>query len=308
MAYSGGADSTALLVAVYRWALRHLRGEPLYVFHVHHGLQAAADEFESHCAGFCAQLSGPVDLRFHSKRVRATARRGESPEDVARQARYRALGELARFNGVATVLLAQHADDQAETVLLALTRGAGLPGLAAMPEQQQRDGICFVRPLLSVRAATLREDLQARHIPFITDPSNADVRYTRNRIRAELMPVLEESFPGCQESFARTARHAAAAQLLLIERADEDLAQLRLSSGGLSLPGLRRLSALRRANALRRWLQQDYEATASAAQLDELVLQIADSDRHGAPRCMSLSVAGGSVLRRGEALIFHPPR
>ena len=124
IAFSGGADSTALLhAAAQAWPQR------VQAIHVHHGLQPAAQAFASHCEKLCSDLGVPLHIRAVDARHAA----GESPEDAARKARYRALAGAAAEAGAATVLLAQHADDQVETLLLALSRGAGLPGLAAMP-------------------------------------------------------------------------------------------------------------------------------------------------------------------------------
>lgn len=306
VAFSGGADSTALLLALARWYRRHARGEVLHVFHVHHGLQQAADSFEAHCAAFCAALPSGITVRFASRRVAARARRGESPEDAARRARYDALCDLAKAHGVRTVLLGQHADDQAETVLLALTRGAGLPGLAAMPELQERGGIWFARPLLGVRAAALRQALIEQRVPFLDDPTNTDPRFTRNRIRHAVAPALEAAFAGYQEAFARTARHAAAAQQVLAECADADLAQARrgVAPGSLSLARLRPLSAARCGNLLRRWLSCDHDDTATSAQIDELVAQIATSDRHGAPRRLRMKLGHGFASREADVLTY----
>src|SRR3569623_933427 len=132
VAYSGGADSTALLVVCARQWPRDVMA-----VHINHGLQAAAAEFESHCEGACAALGVPL----HVERVDARHASGESPEDIARRARYDALHRVALREKAATVVLAQHADDQVETVLLALSRGAGLAGLAGMRGHWTRDGI-----------------------------------------------------------------------------------------------------------------------------------------------------------------------
>ena len=133
VALSGGADSVAMVLACSkRWP-----GQVRAV-HIHHGLQSAADDFESHCRSVCAQLGVPLAVR----RVQAGHAPGQSPEDAARQARYKALSEAVHteWPEVRDVVLAQHADDQVETLLLALSRGAGIPGLASMPAQWQRQG------------------------------------------------------------------------------------------------------------------------------------------------------------------------
>jgi tRNA(Ile)-lysidine synthase len=217
VAYSGGADSTALLLAAaQRWP-----GQ-VTALHIHHGLQAAADEFASVCEATCARLNVPLQVL----RVAAGNAAGQSPEDAARLARYAALAQAAKENGLAAVLLGQHADDQVETLLLALSRGAGLPGLASMAASFERGGMRFLRPLLQVPAAALRGWLVEQNIPFVDDPTNTDERYTRNRIRARLLPALAESFPQFRETFARSAQHAAQAQALLLEVARDDLARV----------------------------------------------------------------------------------
>jgi tRNA(Ile)-lysidine synthase len=290
VAFSGGADSTALLVAcARRWP-----GQ-VSAIHVHHGLQAAADDFELACRTMCEQLQVPLSV------VRVDARNapGESPEDAARKARYASLGQAALASGAKTVLVAQHADDQVETMLLALSRGAGLPGLAAMPGRFERGGMQFERPLLGVSAVEIRAWLAQEGIAFVEDPTNADVAFTRNRIRRELLPALERTFPQFRETFARSAQHAAQAQELLAALAAEDLAVI----GNPPVIGqLRALPRARQANVLRHWLRSGHEAAPSAAQLEELLDQVDACTTRG--HRLRLKVADGFIIREGEILQF----
>ncbi len=296
VAYSGGADSTALLLACFeRWP-----GQ-VSAAHVHHGLQPAADGFLSHCQQFCSGLGIALEVA----RVDARHGAGESPEDMARRARYRSLCALAAGDSDSApardIALAQHADDQAETVLLALTRGAGLAGLSAMPARwQRRSGerlITLHRPLLQVSAANIRAWLSGRDVAFIEDPSNSNQDLTRNRIRAQLLPSLAASFPAYLDTFGRSARHAAQAQELLREVAAQDLALL-----GLPLPiaALRGLSRPRQANLLRHWLQHEHGAAASAAQLEELLRQLQACRTAG--QGIDIRVGHGHVMRRADWL------
>ena len=288
--FSGGADSTALLTAAaQRWP-----GQ-VHAIHVHHGLQAAADEFERRCRATCAGLG----VQLHVSEVDARHQSGESPEDAARKARYRALAHAALAHGLASVLLAQHADDQVETMVLALSRGAGLPGLAAMPARFERHGVAFWRPLLEVRGDALREWLQAQAIPFAVDPMNTDPAYTRSRIRHEVLPALQRAFPQFRETFSRSARHAAQAQELLGEIAAADLA---LAGTPPALAVLRGLSRPRQANALRHWLRTAHDAAPSAAQLDELLDQVAACATRG--HSIRIKVAAGRVELRDGALRY----
>ncbi len=332
VAYSGGADSTALLLL----CAQQYPGQ-VQALHIHHGLQAAADDFAAHCTAFCAQLKVPLQVL----QVHAHAAPGQSPEDAARRARYNALGTWvaeknspetpvnSAYSAIKTIAIAQHADDQVETLLLALGRGAGLPGLASMPARWSPASApnprCeFVRPLLSLSAAQIRtwlaaQGLQARQPGqgmlgqgWVEDPSNASAQFTRNRIRAKLLPALAEVFPQFRETFARSARHAAQAQALLAQLAIEDIANglTDTASAGSPIPALRiaalqKLSPARQANALRHWLKAGYAAAPSTAQLAELQNQIAMCTTRG--HSIHIKVANGFVLRQGAVLVFHAP-
>ncbi|HQX61322.1 MAG TPA: tRNA lysidine(34) synthetase TilS [Thauera sp.] len=300
VALSGGADSTALLLAcARRWP-----GEVVAI-HVHHGLQAAADDFERHCAALCRDISVPLRVRHVDARHAA----GESPEDAARMARYRAIDAAVRSDdgGILfpAVALAQHADDQVETMLLALSRGAGLPGLAAMPRRRVRHGVVFHRPLLDVSAASIRTWLKAQGVAHVDDPTNADEALTRNRIRARLLPALELAFPQFRETFSRSARHAAQAQQLLDALAAEDLLRVK-TAAGVSIAALQAMDGARQANLLRHWLRLAHGVSASAAQLRELQQQISACTTRG--HQIRIKVAGGFVVRSAADLSWYNGR
>lgn len=301
VALSGGADSTALLLAcARRWP-----GQVVAV-HINHGLQAAASSFEQHCQTLCTALQLPL----HVVTVQAQAAKGESPEDAARKARYKAFDALALVNtglvAIKSIAFAHNADDQVETVLLALSRGSGLAGLSAMPAQWQRGDKTCHRPLLEVSAADIRAWLQAQGQPWVEDPTNADMRFTRNRIRRHIVPALREAFPHVADAFARSARHAAQAQTLLDILAQQDLApwgQGGALPDGLPIQGLRLLSTERQANVLRYWLKARFGAMPSAAQLDQLQHQLAACSTRG--HCIHLRVASGFAQRVGRLLIWQ---
>jgi tRNA(Ile)-lysidine synthase len=320
VAYSGGADSTALLLL----CVAQFPGQ-VHAVHIHHGLQAAADDFAAHCAVFCSQLQVPL----HTVHVQAKHAPGDSPEDAARRARYSALeGQIYKLNeaiaqgngaqaAIKTIVIAQHADDQVETLLLALSRGAGLPGLSAMPQRWRRGGLEFVRPLLGVPSAGIRtwlaaQGLAARHVGsvdfagtlgqgWIEDPSNTNLQLTRNRIRHTVLPALLEAFPQAQATFARSARHAAQAQALLTQVATEDIAKIGNPPG---IAALQALSPERQANLLRYWLKTSHSVAPSAAQLDELQSQIAHCTNKG--KQISIKLASGTLLRNAHVLQYLP--
>ena len=300
VALSGGADSTALLVACARkWP-----GQ-VEAWHINHGLQAAATDFEAHCTRLCAQLHLPLRV----SRVNARAVTGQSPEDVARIARYEAFSALTQVNtaqiAIKSIAIAQHANDQIETLLLALSRGAGLAGLSAMPAHWVRDGLHFYRPLLQVAGSDIRIWLKAQGIEFCEDPTNTDVRFTRNRIRAELMPVLASAFPQFLDTFARSARHAAQAQALLDALASQDRVFVVRDDGLPKIKALQSLDAARQGNLLRHWLKATYQVIPSAAQLDELQSQLSACTTRG--HRIHIKVGQGFVERRGPVLAWYNP-
>ena len=294
VAFSGGADSTALLAAcAQRWP-----GQVRAV-HVHHGLQSAADDFQQHCEAFCAHWQVPLLVQA----IDARPLPGQSPEDAARQGRYAALADAVKTHwpDAQDMALAQHADDQVETLLIALSRGSGLPGLASMPMHWQKLGLTWHRPLLQVAGADLRTWLQAQGLSWVEDPTNQDERYTRNRIRKRLLPVLQDVFPTFRDTFARSAKHAAQAQGQLQAQAQADLQAVGVPPG---IGALRALAPARQAQVLRFWLQSEYGTQATSAQLQELQQQVQACTTRG--HQLHLRVGRGFVQRHGDQLHWQP--
>jgi tRNA(Ile)-lysidine synthase len=301
VALSGGADSVALLVAcAEKWP-----GQ-VVALHVNHGLQTAAAQFEAHCHTLCRQLNVPLLVQ----RVDAGKQPGQSPEDAARSARYKAFGALALVEyaqyAIKSIAIAQHADDQAETLLLALSRGSGLAGLSAMPACWQRDGLHYHRPFLRVSSADIRAWLAGRGVPFVQDPTNMDEQFTRNRIRARITPALRAAFPHFLDTFARSALHAAQAQQVLDEVALQDVQLARRPADGmLRIKELQILSRARQANALRFWFKNQFQAVPSTAQLTELLDQICACTTRG--HRIHIKVGAGFVQRSGPVLTWYNP-
>lgn len=271
IAYSGGLDSSALLHLAAR------SGRKTHAFHIHHGLSPNADAWEAHCRAECERLG----VSFASRRVKL----GDRSEASARKARYAALGALGMEHGVHLLLTAHHLDDQAETILLQLLRGAGPAGMSGMdafnraPTLLGTPEVLLVRPLLQASRVQLEEYVRANGIRHIEDESNADTRYARNALRHEVMPRLAAAFPGYQERFARSARHAQSAQRLLTEQAADDLRAC-LAGGetgegadpasSLDMARVRTLSADRVSNLLRHWFAERGIRLPSASWLAEM--------------------------------------
>jgi tRNA(Ile)-lysidine synthase len=290
VAYSGGADSMALL-----WACHTKWPSQVRAVHVHHGLQSAADDFAVHAKAFCDSLQIP----FVWVQVNAKHAPGQSPEDAARIARYQALEEVLskEWNQeVKSIALGQHGDDQIETLVLALSRGAGLPGLSGMRAQWESAGVFFYRPFLGLSSKDLRACLSELGLTWIEDPSNSDESFTRNKIRAKVLPPLLECFPEFGATLARSAQHIAQAQGILDEVAHADL---EIVGKPPQIKKLQNLSVARQSNALRLWLKLE-GSTPSAAQLHELLNQI-DACRTKGHR-IHIKVGTKMVERQGEWL------
>ncbi len=302
IAYSGGADSSALLLASsQKWP-----GQ-INAIHIHHGLQKAADDFESHCVSFCQTINVPLKVI----KIDAKPARGQSPEAAARDARYGAFYMENMANESQqnlSIALAQHADDQVETLLLALSRGAGLPGLAAMPAQWLRDKIHYHRPLLQVAASDIRRWLATqtqfglKGVPFVEDPTNIDESFTRNRIRAQLLPVLEVVFPQFRDTFTRSSSHTASAQVLLNKIALEDLQK---TGTPPHIQQLQHLSDERMGNVLRYWLKTAHQTTPSTAQLAELIAQVKSCTTRG--HNLHIKIGAGFVQRQATCINWYNP-
>lgn len=271
VAFSGGRDSLALLRVTLQVA--GALGLQVVALHVHHGLMAEADAWVQSAIRLCGrwQRAGrPLRLRWH--RLEGAPARGDSIEAWARRERYAALARLAREEGASLVLLAQHRRDQAETVLLQALRGAGPRGLAAMPRVIERDGLMWARPWLEQPREAIEAYLRRHRLKGVDDPSNADPRFARSRLRLQLWPALNEAFPDAESTLAQLARRAQEADAALVELAAVDLAST-ADSAGLYRARWLLLSPARRANALRAWLAAQLGSGAPETLVQRLLLE-----------------------------------
>ncbi|MFK0311322.1 tRNA lysidine(34) synthetase TilS [Pseudomonas sp. NPDC090233] len=252
IAFSGGLDSTVLLHLLADHARTHAT-PPLHAIHIHHGLQPAADTWPEHCKAVCERLGIKLTI------IRVQIAPGASLEQAARNARYSAFQESLSSGDV--LFTGQHRDDQAETLLFRLLRGAGLRGLTAMPVQRPLGQGILARPLLNVSRAQLHNYAQAHGLSWIEDPSNTDTAFARNFLRGEVFPLLQQRWPQASQNLARSAEHLGEALGLLDELAQADLAvagegapAIWSSLDSLDLATLAALSPARQRNALQYWL------------------------------------------------------
>jgi tRNA(Ile)-lysidine synthase len=297
---SGGLDSIVLLEVLHR--LRGPLGFHLSCLHVNHGISPNARRWAEFCARRCKRLG--VALAVHEVDVRPY--RSEGLEAAARRARYQAYAcQNADF-----IVLAQHQDDQAETLLLQLLRGAGVKGGAAMPVVRAHRGrskgmraAAILRPILAVPRKEIEAYAKKARLTWVEDESNADTRYDRNFLRHEVLPVVERAFPGYRATLARAAGHFAEAQALLDELAEAD-ARRALAGDRLALSELRRLGAARARNLLRWALQQRGTGVPEADRLHEGLRQLIEAREDASVRV----VLGASELRRfgAHAYLLRP--
>jgi len=311
VALSGGRDSIALLDAVSSATAAPLAlsggasggvtQAPIGVIalHVHHGLSANADAWSAFCRDVCAATGVPFAMR----KVELARRPRTSIEAQARTARYDALAALAHEHALDAVLLAHHADDQAETVLLQLLRGAGPRGLAAMAPISEDRGVRWLRPLLGVAREALDAYVTARGLRHIDDESNADARYRRNALRGNVVPALRAIAPGYPGTLVRAAALQADAAALLDELAELD-ARDAMQDGTLERNALRTLPPARGRNLLRWFVRQHRLRAPSSARLAEMLAQLAGA-RDDARVAMGHDGAQIGV-HRGR-IVVHPP-
>lgn len=293
VALSGGVDSVVLLDTLARLAPVLRFG--LSAVHINHQLSANAARWAAFCRALCRARGVPLKV------AKVSVTRGNSVEAAARAARYAVFKKL-RADYVA---LAHNQDDQAETLLLQLLRGAGVRGLAGMPRARSTDetgatagGPGILRPLLDVPRSAIEAYARAHRLEWVEDESNAETYFMRNFLRHEVLPVIARRYPGYRATLARSARHFADAAQLLDELAAIDAAD-HVESGTLGVAALRRLAPPRARNLLRYFLAS-HELAMPADRLEEALRQVATA-RQDARVLVELDDA---QLRRFEGRLY----
>jgi len=275
VAFSGGLDSCVLLYCMAQLRAQS-RVHSFSALHVHHGLSDDADDWDQHCQMLCEQL----DIPYQLLKVNAHAENGEGPEAAARNARYLALADFIGHEDA--LLTAHHQNDQAETLLLQLMRGSGVPGLAAMPVSGHFSKGLLLRPLLDVSRAQLKAYALKNELDWVEDSSNEDTRFDRNYMRHEIVPRLLTRWPGALNNVARTARHMADATGLVDDLACIDLGQC-LHASRLSVIELKGLSEPRQRNVLRYWFRQQSLAVPTDRQMQHIINDVLEAREDATP-------------------------
>ena len=299
---SGGLDSVVLLDVLQRLAAP--LDFRLSCVHVNHRISPNAPRW----AAFCARLCRRRGVALALDEVDIEAFRGDGLEAAARRARYQVYArQQSDF-----IVLAQHQDDQAETLLLQLLRGAGVRGGAAMPllrEQGRGAAPAILRPMLELARSEIAAYARAHRLDWVEDESNADTRYDRNFLRHRVLPVIAEAFPSYRTTLARAARHLAEADLILAQLAEAD-AKRAASGNRIALGELQRIGDARARNLLRWLLLRRGASAPEADRLQEGLRQLFAAREDAGVRV----VLGGCELRRFGAhayllpLLPDPPR
>lgn len=297
IAYSGGLDSHVLLHGMA--SMRdELNNREIIAVHVNHGLSPSAQRWSVHCANQCERLG--ISLKQFD--IDARAEVGESPEAAARDGRYAIIASMVGEGDC--LLTAHHQDDQAETLLIQLLRGAGPRGLAAMPKCVTFAEGWHARPLLDYSRDELLEYAQQAQLSWIDDDSNSDTRFERNFLRHEIIPTLKSRFPGMATTLSRSAGLCAEAAELLVSAAAKDLEQVQLGEQSLSVSGLQALGEVRARNLLHQWCRDRKLPTPSAAQLQCIWEEVLGAGEDSEPM---VSWAGAEARRYRDALFINTP-
>jgi tRNA(Ile)-lysidine synthase len=298
VAFSGGLDSAVLLDLMCE--VRRVSGIGVRAIHVHHGIQPEAEAWSRHCAAVADRYGVALDIL----QVDGRSRPGDSPEAAARTARYHSLEALLDPGDI--LVTAQHLDDQAETLLLQLLRGAGLAGLAAMPNAVAFGAGILHRPLLRFGRRDILAYAQERGLSWIEDPSNRDERYDRNFIRRRILPQLAGRWPAVAANLTRSAGHCAEAAGLLDRRADTLMAAATAADepGTLVLEIVQRLQPDEQRLLLRRWIHKRGLRAPPAKLLERIRKEVVET---AGDRTPMIAWAEGTVRRYRHRLHLLPP-
>lgn len=292
LAYSGGLDSTVLLHLL----IQALPADALQAIHINHGMHPDSDQWAQHCKAACAALAVPLQV------VKVEVDQGAAgPEAAAREARYKALQGFIRAGDA--LVTAQHRDDQAETLLLQLLRGAGVAGLAGMPRIADFGAGKLARPLLDWERNEIQVWAEAHDLNWIEDPANTDDRFDRSFLRRRILPGLRERWPALSETLSRSAAHCGEAADLLAEIGLADSAACSEPGHALSINRLMVLSIARRRNAIRCWIENLGLPPPTSQHLDEAERRLLQAREDAEP----IVSWPGTELRRYRDLLFAGP-
>lgn len=297
VAFSGGMDSTVLLHQTRAWQRARSGAPPVAAWHVNHQMQQASGDWEAHCAQICADWEIPLQVAHVQ-----VAPSGRGDEAAARDARYAVFEEGLADGEI--LLMAHHLDDQVETFFLRLMRGSGLRGLSGMPIQRSLGRGKLVRPLLHQSWAQLQSYASANDLVAVEDSSNEDTSLDRNYLRRQVMPLLEQRWPGYRQTVDRASGHVASALATLEEQLPEPVTVYSpLGDPGVPMQvlvgGATDVAIIR----LRSWLHAKGLSMPGSAVVDEFLRQLNEGNEDSAPK---LDCGNYALQRYGDAVYLAP--
>lgn len=290
IALSGGADSVALLHALCEQVPKD-KTQAVYIDHQLHDISVEWADFNQ-------QLCNALGVKFQT--IPVNVGKSSSLEAEAREARYQALAGLLKPQQC--LVTGHHQDDQAETLLLQLFRGAGPKGLSAMPSMSHFAEGCHARPLLNVSKDDILHYCQQHDLDYVEDPSNQDIKHRRNFIRRQVMPLLEQEWPQVKQTLSRASQLQSDAQSIIHSMASSDFNRC-YTGEGLSIIELEKLSNERQREVVRYWFEDLHQEMPSQKVLEELLAQMLRSESDAQP---SLEFFGGSIKRFQGVLSWVP--
>jgi tRNA(Ile)-lysidine synthase len=287
--FSGGLDSTVLL---HNLAAQPTLVNKLVAIHINHGLSANALNWQTHCQQFCKEL----DIQLIVKQVDFA--RLANIEEEARKARYQAFASLLAAKDC--LILAHHLDDQAETLLLQLFRGAGIDGLAAMPARKEFAEATLLRPFLEFSRQNLEDYAKAHQLDWIDDESNQNLAFSRNYLRQKILPSIGARWPAVVNNLVRTTQHCQQAQSNLEALAKIDCPALNLPSTTLDFASLSSLDRARIANVLRFWFKSNKVKVPGTLSFNRLITEVIEAKKDARPQV----AWKGNCVRRYQQKLY----
>jgi tRNA(Ile)-lysidine synthase len=293
--YSGGLDSTVLLHLLTRICKEQPKLQ-LTAIHINHNLSLNAKKWTNHCKKVCKSLRVYCMVENVNAKIKI---KDHSPEEIARKLRYETFAKKLPKNAI--LATAHQANDQAETLLLQLFRGAGPKGLAAMPEKMPFAKGWLLRPLLNFSREELLQYAKKYKLSWIEDESNTNIKFDRNFIRHKLIPIIKKNWPGIITTLNRAANHCASASELLEDLASEDFKKVvGAIKNTISIEKLKSLSLARQSNVLRFWLHTLKLTIPDTAKLNEIVRTAVNSRSDATP----VIKWHGAEIRRFQNLLY----
>ncbi|QDJ13411.1 tRNA lysidine(34) synthetase TilS [Mergibacter septicus] len=291
IAFSGGADSTALL-ALFAQLRQTLPSLKVRAIHIHHGLSPNADDWAQHCATLCQQLN----IDFLCQKIQL--QQSKNLEENARIARYQAIAQIRYNNEI--VVTAHHLDDQSETFFLALKRGSGVQGLAAIPTLSKVFDLPLFRPLLAFDKQRLEQYLTEKKLPFIYDESNHNPHFDRNFLRQQILPLLRQRWHNFDRAVQRSAEHCLEQQQLINELLADCLASHLDTQFNFKLANFSHYSIAKQKQLLRLWLAKQQQMMPTQTQLEQILKNVIQARLDAKPQFR----LGDKMIRRFQQKLY----